>query len=138
MDVSYTACDVLLQKNASTICRGNEFSCESPSATDTVDLTAFLARNRSRTISTHSHLSELSEKTEEEEEEEEESEEEESPMSRFDEPMVVGSPLSPIQLLQRRCRTRFISESEMSDDSLPGTLTEVSFSLCCLAWVSSS
>lgn len=79
-------------------------------------------------------LSELSEKTEEDEEDS--SNEDESMLSmqscspgsaeRMDEPMVVGSPLSPIQMLQRRTRQRLVSESELSDtDSLPGTLTEV-------------
>eukprot|EP00914_Ancora_sagittata_P024081 GHVO01047919.1.p1 GENE.GHVO01047919.1~~GHVO01047919.1.p1 ORF type:complete len:716 (-),score=143.89 GHVO01047919.1:798-2945(-) len=112
-----------MQNNAMTICRGTESLCQSPSPVDTVDLTAFLARNRSRTISMNSHLSELSEeKTEEEDEDEDE--DDDSPESRYDEPMSVGSPLSPIQMLQKRCRNRLVSESELSDDSLPGTLTE--------------
>ena len=121
-----------LQKDALTMVRGTETLCQSPSPVEAVDLTAFLAQNRSRTISLNSHLSELSERTEEEDDELDD--EEDEMMSRsfsgghMDEPMVVGSPLSPIQLLQRRTRGRFVSESEMSDDSLPGTLTEVR---CC-------
>jgi elongation factor 2 kinase len=112
----------LLQNNSHTVCRGSEFSCHSPSPVDAVDLTAFLARNR--TVSMNSHLSELSEEHDEDDEEEEL--EEEAPHDeRYESPMVMGSPLSPIQILQKRCRTRLISESEMSDsDSLPGTLTE--------------
>lgn len=106
--------------------RGEEEAVICASPTDQVDLTAFLARSRSRTISSASSMiSDLSELSEED------LLSQSLPEDLFfarqhstDEPMTPETPdrIAPTDMLTRNRRVRFVSES---DDSCNSTLTEV-------------
>ncbi len=106
-----------MQKSPVTVVRGCEEMCISASPSDRGDLHAFLARSRTRTQSSCSNLSSISSIGEMD-----------SPLVTEDEDTIIRdvvpmSPETPNSPLYRPQRIRFISDSE---ESTPGTLTEVS------------
>ncbi|KAI0222547.1 Eukaryotic elongation factor 2 kinase [Lamellibrachia satsuma] len=117
-----------MQQNATTIVRGTEMMCVSPSLHDSVDIGSFLKRHR--TISSCSAVSEVSECSEEERVRSTSTDDE--PLS----PHLVPSDEiellfgSPIDVPIRCSRSRFLSGSEESGSSATLTESGVTSSSC--------